>query len=140
MGEDGRGREDPARARDNRVAGIIVGVVRSRIGLRAEGLIVPGGRIVADEVTSPRRPCDLGLAVPVTAAYIISASWWCPRSRNGRRASGPHMFIFYYACSRKSVLDVPRARPFAASAIRAAAVQHDDADWKYALPRFVPFA
>ena len=84
------------------VAGIIVGVVTlTGLGLKVSGVIVTlaGGSLRADGRSTPPSPCwVLGLAVPVTASYIIAAVMIAPALvQVGIPPTAAHMFIFYYA-------------------------------------------
>jgi len=84
----------------------------------------------------------LGLAVPVTASYIIAAVMVAPAmTKVGVPDLAAHMFIFYYAVL--SEVSPPTAlSPFAAAAITGARpVPTMMLTWKYTLPAFVfPFA
>jgi len=84
----------------------------------------------------------LGLAVPVTASYIISAVMVAPAlTQVGVAPVAAHMFIFYYAVL--SEVSPPTAlAPFAAAALTGGRpFRTMMLTWKYALPAFVvPFA
>ena len=84
----------------------------------------------------------LGLAVPVTASYIIAAVMVAPAmTQVGVPDVAAHMFIFYYAVL--SEVSPPTAlSPFAAAAITGARpFPTMMLTWKYTLPAFVfPFA
>jgi TRAP transporter 4TM/12TM fusion protein len=127
------------------VAGIIVGVVTlTGLGLRAAGLIVglAGGSLPLTVVFSAAAVWVLGLAVPVTASYIISAVMVVPAlTQVGVAPVAAHMFIFYYAVL--SEVSPPTAlAPFAAAALTGGRpFRTMMLTWKYALPAFlVPFA
>ena len=127
------------------VAGIIVGVVTlTGLGLRAAGLIVglAGGSLPLTVVFSAAAVWILGLAVPVTASYIISAVMVVPAlTQVGVAPVAAHMFIFYYAVL--SEVSPPTAlAPFAAAALTGGRpFRTMMLTWKYALPAFlVPFA
>jgi TRAP-type uncharacterized transport system fused permease subunit len=127
------------------VAGIIVGVVTlTGLGLKAAGLIVglAGGSLVLTVVFSAVAVWILGLAVPVTASYIISAVMVVPALvQVGVAPVAAHMFIFYYAVL--SEVSPPTAlAPFAAAALTGGRpFRTMILTWKYALPAFVvPFA
>jgi TRAP transporter 4TM/12TM fusion protein len=127
------------------VAGIIVGVVTlTGLGLKAAGLIVglAGGSLAMTVVWSAVAVWILGLAVPVTASYIISAVMVAPALvQVGVAPVAAHMFIFYYAVL--SEVSPPTAlAPFAASALTGGRpFRTMILTWKYALPAFVvPFA
>jgi TRAP-type uncharacterized transport system fused permease subunit len=127
------------------VAGIIVGVVTlTGLGLKAAGLIVnlAGGSLPLTVVFAAVAVWILGLAVPVTASYIISAVMVVPALMTvGVAPAAAHMFIFYYAVL--SEVSPPTAlAPFAAAAITGGRpFRTMMLTWKYALPAFlVPFA
>ena len=84
----------------------------------------------------------LGLAVPVTASYIIAAVMVAPAlTQVGVNPAAAHMFIFYYAVL--SEVSPPTAlSPFAAAAITGAnPFRTMMITWKYTIPAFVvPFA
>ncbi len=127
------------------VAGIIVGVVTlTGLGLKAAGLIVglAGGSLALTVVFSAVAVWILGLAVPVTASYIISAVMVVPAlTAVGVAPAAAHMFIFYYAVL--SEVSPPTAlAPFAAAALTGGRpFQTMMLTWKYSLPAFlVPFA
>jgi len=101
-------------------AGIIVGVVTlTGLGLKIAGLIVAlaGGQLFLTVLYSAVAVLMLGLAVPVTASYIIAAVMVAPAMiQVGVPELGAHMFIFYYAVL--SEVSPPTAlSPFAAAAI-----------------------
>ena len=83
----------------------------------------------------------LGLAVPVTASYIIAAVMVAPALvQAGVPDIAAHMFIFYYAVL--SEVSPPTAlSPFAAAALTGGnPFQTMMLTWKYTLPAFlVPF-
>jgi TRAP-type uncharacterized transport system fused permease subunit len=127
------------------VAGIIVGVVTlTGLGLKAAGLIVglAGGSLPLTVVFAALAVWILGLAVPVTASYIISAVMVVPAlTAVGVAPVAAHMFIFYYAVL--SEVSPPTAlAPFAAAALTGGRPFRTMVlTWKYALPAFlVPFA
>jgi TRAP-type uncharacterized transport system fused permease subunit len=127
------------------VAGIIVGVVTlTGLGLKAAGLIVglAGGSLALTVIYAAIAVWILGLAVPVTASYIISAVMVVPALTTvGVPPVAAHMFIFYYAVL--SEVSPPTAlAPFAAAAITGARPFRTMlVTWKYTLPAFVvPFA
>jgi TRAP transporter 4TM/12TM fusion protein len=126
-------------------AGIIVGTVTlTGLGLKISGLIVDlaGGQLFLTVLYSAFAIWMLGLAVPVTASYIIAAVMVAPAmTKVGVPDLAAHMFIFYYAVL--SEVSPPTAlSPFAAAAITGAKpVPTMMLTWKYALPAFVfPFA
>ena len=125
-------------------AGIIVGVVTlTGLGLKVAGLIVTlaGSSLVLTAVYSGIAVWVLGLAVPVTASYIIAAVMIVPAMvQVGVAAPAAHMFVFYYAVL--SEVSPPTAlSPFAAAAITGGnAFRTTMLSWKYVAPAFViPF-
>ncbi|MDQ3996350.1 MAG: TRAP transporter large permease subunit, partial [Gemmatimonadota bacterium] len=126
-------------------AGIIVGIVGlTGLGLKLAGLIVglAGGSVVLTVLYAALAVWLLGLAVPVTASYIIAAVMIAPAlTQVGVAAVAAHMFIFYYAVL--SEVSPPTAlSPFAAAAITGGDPMRTTLlTWKYTLPAFlVPFA
>ncbi len=125
-------------------AGIIVGVVTlTGLGLKIAGIIVTfaGGSLALTVVYSAIAVWLLGLAVPVTASYIIAAVMIAPAlTQVGVAPAAAHMFIFYYAVL--SEVSPPTAlSPFAAAAITGGnPFRTMMVTWKYTLPAFlVPF-
>jgi TRAP transporter 4TM/12TM fusion protein len=125
-------------------AGIIVGVVTlTGLGLKISGLIVAlaGGHLLPTVIYSALAVWMLGLAVPVTASYIIAAVMVAPALvQAGVPDVAAHMFIFYYAVL--SEVSPPTAlSPFAAAALTGAdPFATMMRTWKYTLPAFlVPF-
>jgi TRAP transporter 4TM/12TM fusion protein len=122
-------------------AGIIVGVVTlTGLGLRIAGIIVTlaGGTLVLTVVYSAVAVWLLGLAVPVTASYIIAAVMVAPALvQAGVPDFAAHMFIFYYAVL--SEVSPPTAlSPFAAAALTGGnPFRTMLLTWKYTLPAFV---
>jgi TRAP transporter 4TM/12TM fusion protein len=126
-------------------AGIIVGVVAlTGLGLKIAGLIVAfaGGHLFLTVLYSAFAVLVLGLAVPVTASYIIAAVMVAPAMvAVGVPEVAAHMFIFYYAVL--SEVSPPTAlSPIAAAAITGGRqLPTMMLTWKYTLPAFVfPFA
>ena len=126
-------------------AGIIVGTVTlTGLGLKMSGLIVDmaGGYLFLTVLYSAIAIWILGLAVPVTASYIIAAVMVAPAmTKVGVPALAAHMFIFYYAVL--SEVSPPTAlAPVAAAALCGGRpVRTMMLTWKYTLPAFVfPFA
>ena len=126
-------------------AGIIVGTVTlTGLGLKISGLIVDlaGAHVFLTVLYSALAIWMLGLAVPVTASYIIAAVMVAPAmTKVGVPDVAAHMFIFYYAVL--SEVSPPTAlSPFAAAAITGARPGPTMMrTWKYTLPAFVfPFA
>jgi TRAP transporter 4TM/12TM fusion protein len=125
-------------------AGIIVGVVTlTGLGLKIAGLIVAlaAGHQFLTVVYAAIAVWLLGLAVPVTASYIIAAVMVAPAlTQAGVPPLAAHMFIFYYAVL--SEVSPPTAlSPFAAAAITGGnPFKTMMLTWKYTLPAFlVPF-
>jgi TRAP-type uncharacterized transport system fused permease subunit len=126
-------------------AGIIVGVIGlTGLGLKLAGLIVTlaGGSLPLTVIFAALAVWLLGLAVPVTASYIIAAVTIAPALTHvGIAPVAAHMFIFYYAVL--SEVSPPTAlSPFAAAAITGGNPMRTTLlTWKYTLPAFVvPFA
>ncbi len=125
-------------------AGIIVGIVTlTGLGLKIAGIIVAlaSGSVFLTVVYAAVAVWMLGLAVPVTASYIIAAVMIAPAlTLVGIPAVAAHMFIFYYAVL--SEVSPPTAlSPFAAAAITGGnPFRTMMLTWKYTLPAFlVPF-
>ena len=125
-------------------AGIIVGVVTlTGLGLKFSAIAIAyaGGSLLLTAIYTSLIVWVVGLAVPVTASYIICAVIAAPALMQlGVPDYAAHMFIFYYAVL--SEVSPPTAlSPFAAAAITggdpyATTLQ----SWKYTLPAFlVPF-
>jgi TRAP transporter 4TM/12TM fusion protein len=125
-------------------AGIIVGVVTlTGLGLKFSSIVIAyaGGSLLLTTIYTALIVWIVGLAVPVTASYIICAVIAAPAMMQlGVPAIAAHMFIFYY--SVLSEVSPPTAlSPFAAAAITggdpyATTLQA----WKYTIPAFmVPF-
>lgn len=126
------------------VAGIIVGVMTlTGLALRLAGIVVDfaGGSLVLTAIFSAVVVVLLGLAVPVTASFIISFVIISPALQQvGVPPFASAMFIFYYAVL--SEVSPPTAlSPFAAAAITGGKpVKTMWLTWKYTLPAFlVPF-
>ncbi|HVH27350.1 MAG TPA: TRAP transporter fused permease subunit, partial [Vicinamibacterales bacterium] len=125
-------------------AGIIVGIVTlTGLGLKIAGIIVAlaGGSLPLTVVYAALAVWLLGLAVPVTASYIIAAVMVAPAlTQVGVAPAAAHMFIFYYAVL--SEVSPPTAlSPFAAAALTGGnPFRTMMVTWKYTLPAFlVPF-
>jgi TRAP-type uncharacterized transport system fused permease subunit len=125
-------------------AGIIVGVINlTGIGLKFSGIIVEiaGGNLYATLILTAIVLLILGLALPITASYIIAAVMAAPALiKLGVPEAAAHMFIFYYAVL--SEVSPPTAlSPFAAAAITGGnPFKTTMLAWKYTLPAFiVPF-
>ena len=125
-------------------AGVIVGVVTlTGLGLKVAGVIVAmaSGSVILTAVYAALAVWVLGLAVPVTASYIIAAVMIAPALTSvGISPAAAHMFIFYYAVL--SEVSPPTAlSPFAAAAITGGnPFRTTMLSWKYVTPAFVvPF-
>ncbi len=125
-------------------AGIIVGIFTlTGLGLKMSDLIVElaQGQLFASVLLTALAVWVLGLAVPVTASYIIAAAILAPALTGlGVPDVAAHMFIFYYAVL--SEVSPPTAlAPFAAAAITGGnPFKTMMVTWKYTLPAFVvPF-
>jgi TRAP transporter 4TM/12TM fusion protein len=127
------------------VAGIIVGVVTlTGLGLKMSDIVVSlaGGNLALTALFAALAIWVLGLAVPVTASFIIAAVVVAP-ALTGLGVAPPeaYMFVFYYAVLSEV------SPPTALAAVAAAAITGGDAfktmlmTWRYTLPAFlVPFA
>ncbi len=125
-------------------AGLIVGVMTlTGLGLKMSDLIVDlaNDTLILSILYSALAVWILGLAVPVTASYIIAAAIIAPALvAMDVPLVAVHMFIFYYAVL--SEVSPPTAlAPFAASAITGGnPFKTMMITWKYTLPAFVvPF-
>ncbi|HEY0303264.1 MAG TPA: TRAP transporter fused permease subunit, partial [Rhizomicrobium sp.] len=125
-------------------AGIIVGVVTlTGLGLKFSSIVIDlaGGSLLMTAIYTSLVVWIIGLAVPVTASYIICAVIAAPALiKLGVPDYAAHMFIFYYAVL--SEVSPPTAlSPFAAAAITGGDPYKTTMQaWKYTLPAFlVPF-
>jgi TRAP transporter 4TM/12TM fusion protein len=125
-------------------AGIIVGVVTlTGLGLKFSSIVIDyaGGSLLLTAVFTSLVVWIVGLAVPVTASYIICAVIAAPALiKLGVPDFAAHMFIFYYAVL--SEVSPPTAlSPFAAAAITGGDPYKTTMQcWKYTVPAFlVPF-
>ena len=125
-------------------AGVIVGVVTlTGLAQKFADIIITyaAGNLVLTAIYTAAIVWVVGLAVPVTASYILCAVIAAPALiKLGVPDFAAHMFIFYYAVL--SEVSPPTAlSPFAAAAITggnpyATTMQ----SWKYTMPAFlVPF-
>jgi TRAP-type uncharacterized transport system fused permease subunit len=126
-------------------AGLIVGTVTlTGLGLKFSSIIIDyaGGSLVLTAIFTSLVVWIVGLAVPVTASYIICAVIAAPAMiKLGVPDYAAHMFIFYYAVL--SEVSPPTAlSPFAAAAITGGNPYKTTLQsWKYTMPAFlVPFA
>ena len=125
-------------------AGIIVGVVTlTGLGLKFSSIVIDlaGGSLLLTAIYTSLVVWIVGLAVPVTASYIICAVIAAPALiKLGVPDFAAHMFIFYYAVL--SEVSPPTAlSPFAAAAITGGDPYKTTMQcWKYTIPAFlVPF-
>jgi len=125
-------------------AGIIVGVVTlTGLGLKFSSIILAyaGHSLALTALYTALIVWIVGLAVPVTASYIICAVIAAPAMMTlGVPDFAAHMFIFYYALL--SEVSPPTAlSPFAAAAITGGDPYRTTMQaWKYTMPAFVvPF-
>ena len=125
-------------------AGIIVGVVTlTGLGLKFSSIVIDyaGGNLLLTALYTALIVWIVGLAVPVTASYIICAVIAAPAIiKLGVPDYAAHMFIFYDAVL--SEVSPPTAlSPFAAAAITGGDPYKTTLQaWKYTLPAFlVPF-
>jgi TRAP transporter 4TM/12TM fusion protein len=125
-------------------AGIIVGVVTlTGLGLKFSSIAIDyaGGSLLLTAIYTALIVWIVGLAVPVTASYIICAVIAAPAlTKLGVPDYAAHMFIFYYAVL--SEVSPPTAlSPFAAAAITGGNPYVTTLQsWKYTMPAFLlPF-
>jgi TRAP transporter 4TM/12TM fusion protein len=125
-------------------AGIVVGVVTlTGLGLKFSAIVIAyaGGNLLLTAIYTSLIVWIIGLAVPVTASYIICAVIAAPAlTQLGVPEYAAHMFIFYYAVLSEV------SPPTALSCFAAAAITGGDPykttlqSWKYTMPAFlVPF-
>ncbi len=125
-------------------AGIIVGVVNlTGLGLKLSDIIISlaGGNLILTLIYAAVALWVLGLALPITATYIIAAVIVAPAlTKLGVNELAAHMFIFYYAVLSEV------SPPVGLSPMAAAALTGGNPfktmllAWKYTLPAFVvPF-
>ena len=126
-------------------AGIIVGTVTmTGLGLKFSTILInlAGGSKTLALLYTGLILLILGLALPITASYIIAAVITAPAlTKLGVPDYAAHMFIFYYAVL--SEVSPPTAlSPFAAAALTGGSpFKTMMLSWKYTLPAFlVPFA
>jgi TRAP transporter 4TM/12TM fusion protein len=125
-------------------AGIIVGVVTlTGLGLKFSSIVIDlaAGSLLLTAIYTALVVWVVGLAVPVTASYIICAVIAAPALiKLGVPDFAAHMFVFYYAVL--SEVSPPTAlSPFAAAAITGGDPYKTTLQcWKYTVPAFlVPF-
>lgn len=126
-------------------AGIIVGVISlTGLGIKLSAVIIAfaGGSLLLTTLYSAVAILVIGLAVPVTASFIISSVIIAPAlTELGVPQYAAYMFVFYYAVLSEV------SPPTALAAVATSAVTGGNAmkamwkTWKYTLPAFlVPFA
>jgi TRAP-type uncharacterized transport system fused permease subunit len=140
----GRGHHRRAQHRRHlRHAGIIVGVTTlTGLAQRFADIIIgyAQGNLVLTALFSAAIVWVVGLAVPVTASYIMCAVIAAPALiKLGVPDYAAHMFIFYYAVL--SEVSPPTAcRRCAAAITGGQPLPHTMQAWKYTMPAFlVPF-
>jgi TRAP transporter 4TM/12TM fusion protein len=126
------------------VAGILVGVVSlTGLGLKFSGILIglSGGHLLPALLATAAALLVLGLALPVTASYVVAAVITAPALvKLGVPEPAAHLFIFYFALLSEVT------PPTALSCLAVSAVTGGDPyrtmwqTWRYALPAFVvPF-
>ncbi|WP_354642965.1 TRAP transporter permease [Kitasatospora camelliae] len=133
-------------------AGIVVAVVtQTGLGLNLATVIVEAAGAFGDDPTvklcltsllAAVSVSVLGLAVPVTASFIISAVIIAPAMiALGVSTPETYMFVFYYAVLSEVTPPTALAAAAAAAITGGSPLRTMTATWKYALPAFlVPFA
>jgi TRAP-type uncharacterized transport system fused permease subunit len=122
-------------------AGIIVGVVTlTGLGLKFSSIVLQyaGNSLLLTAVYTALIVWIVGLAVPVTASYIICAVITAPALITLKVPEyAAHMFIFYYAVL--SEVSPPTAlSPFAAASITGGDPYRTTLQsWKYTMPAFL---
>lgn len=125
-------------------AGMIVGVFTlTGLGLKLSDIVVSlaGGNLFFTLVFAAIAVWLLGLALPITASYIVAVVMVGPAlTKLGVPDFAAHMFVFYYAVLSEVSPPVGLS-PFAASAITGGnPYKTMMMAWKYTLPAFiVPF-
>jgi TRAP transporter 4TM/12TM fusion protein len=122
-------------------AGIVVGIVTlTGLGLKFSSIVIAyaGGSLLLTAIYTALIVWIIGLAVPVTASYIICAVIAAPALiKLGVPDYAAHMFIFYYAVLSEV------SPPTALSPMAAATICHGDpyrtvmATLRYTLPAFL---
>lgn len=126
------------------VAGILVGVVSlTGLGLKFSGILIgfSGGRLLPALLATAAVLLVLGLALPVTASYVVAAVVTAPALvAIGVPEPAAHLFIFYFALLSEVT------PPTALSCLAVSAITGGNPyrtmwiTWRYALPAFVvPF-
>jgi TRAP transporter 4TM/12TM fusion protein len=122
-------------------AGIVVGVINlTGLGLKISDLIIAfaGGQLLPTLIFAGIALWVLGLAMPITATYVIAAVTVAPAlTKLGVHELAAHMFIFYYAILSEVSPPVGLA-PLAAAALTGGRPFRTMLmAWKYTLPAFV---
>jgi TRAP-type uncharacterized transport system fused permease subunit len=122
-------------------AGILVGVVNlTGLGLKFSGIVVDlaGGLLWPTVLLTAAVLMVLGLALPITASYIVAAVMAAPALRAvGVSEPAAHMLIFYYAVLSEV------SPPTALSCVAVSAITGGNAyktmwlAWRYTLPAFL---
>jgi TRAP transporter 4TM/12TM fusion protein len=122
-------------------AGILVGVVNlTGLGLKFSGIVVDlaGGALWPTVLMTAAVLLVLGLALPITASYIVAAVITAPAlTAVGVSEPGAHMLIFYYAVLSEV------SPPTALSCVAVSAITGGNAyktmwlAWRYTLPAFL---
>jgi TRAP-type uncharacterized transport system fused permease subunit len=122
-------------------AGILVGVVNlTGLGLKFSTIVVDlcGGQLWPTVLATAAVLMVLGLALPITASYIVAAVITAPAlTAVGVSEPAAHMFIFYYAVLSEV------SPPTALSCVATSAITGGNAyktmwlAWRYTLPAFV---
>jgi len=125
-------------------AGVIVSIITlTGLGLKFSGMIVDlaGQSVFLTTVFAAIAIWILGLAVPVTASYIIAAVVIVPAlTKVGVPDFAAHMFIFYYAVLADVSPPTALAPSAAAALTGGKPFRTMMLAWKYCLPAFlVPF-
>jgi TRAP transporter 4TM/12TM fusion protein len=126
------------------VAGLLVGVVNlTGLGLKLSGILIDlaGGNLLLSLVYTAGVILVLGLALPITASYVVAAVVTAPALvRLGVPEPAAHMFIFYYAILSEV------SPPTALSCLAVSTITGGNPQrtmllaWRYTLPAFlVPF-
>ena len=115
-------------------------VTLTGLGLKFSSIVLDyaGGRLLLTAIYTALIVWIVGLAVPVTASYIICAVIAAPALiKLGVPDFAAHMFIFYYAVL--SEVSPPTAlSPFAAAAITGGDPYRTTLQsWKYTMPAFL---
>ncbi|MGW7369017.1 TRAP transporter permease [Streptomyces sp. NPDC054841] len=133
-------------------AGIIVAVVtQTGLGLNLATIIVdfagafgsdPTVQLTLTALFAAVSVSVLGLAVPVTASFIISAVIIAPAMTSlGVTAPEAYMFIFYYAVLSEVTPPTALAAAAAAAITGGSPLRTMNETWKYSLPAFlIPFS